>query len=509
VQQLHLVGFTTDHRGLIFSVRRGAKSGGFTVKLDDSVLTAVEELRALIAEEQEAQADGKGSSKRPESSLSVREVQARLRRGRTIEQVAREAGVDAAWVSRFAVPVLAEQAEIIRTARATRMTKQRVGLSGAPLGDAVYRNLAERGLTDPRAELDKAWRARQLTDGMWRVSIKYTLRGRESEAVWEYDEVAGALRARGRLATQLGFREPPRRASKATAASRASTASATKAAKPAKKAKKTTKAKKAKKATKATKARPGARPKKATTAVPPTTARRSSSRQAAKRVAAARRKAAARMESEAERATRRNAALARKAAAKPVVLLPLPPSPLPPPPQPLLLDERSEEPPGWDDDLDLAWDDTDQEEAEREVDELVAELVAEEADELEPEGDVELEPEADVEREPEADVQPGPEDEPESEGEVEVEPVAARPARRRQLRARPADPASAAEQARRQVRVHVTDDGPEPAEGNGPVFRTDLAQPASSPVPPLSLPLEPIEPPPRRRRLRARPLRGR
>ena len=111
MQQLHLVGFTTDHRGLIFSVRRGAKSGGFVVKLDDSVMTAVEELRALIAEE-EVEADGKISSKRLESSLSVREVQARLRRGRTIEQVAREAGVDAAWVSRFAVPVLAEQAEV-------------------------------------------------------------------------------------------------------------------------------------------------------------------------------------------------------------------------------------------------------------------------------------------------------------------------------------------------------------------------------------------------------------
>ena len=85
MQQLHLVGFTTDHRGLIFSVRRGAKSGGFVVQLDESVMTAVEELRALVAEEQAD--DAKASTKRPESSLSVREVQARLRRGRTIEQV--------------------------------------------------------------------------------------------------------------------------------------------------------------------------------------------------------------------------------------------------------------------------------------------------------------------------------------------------------------------------------------------------------------------------------------
>lgn len=462
-------------------MRRGAKSGGFVVKLDESVMTAVEELRALIAEEEAETADGKASSKRPESSLSVREVQARLRRGRTIEQVAREAGVDAAWVSRFAVPVLAEQAEVIRTARATRMTKQRVGLSGAPLGDAVYRNLAERGLADPRAELDKAWRARQLTEGMWRVTIRYTLRGRESEAVWEYDEVTGALRARGRLGSQLGFREPTRRASKAVSTSRS--------AKPAKKAtpaKKTTKAKKAAPSNKVVKEKA------------PTTARRSSSRQASKRVAAARRKAAAHMESEAEKATRRNARLARKAATKPVVLPPRQPIAPPPPPEPLLIDEPSDEPEAWNSDLDLAWDET-----EREVDEFVAQIEAEQADEPEPEAGVELEPEGDVEPETEA----GPAEEPQVEVEVEVEPLPGRPPRRRQLRARPANPASAAEQARRQVLVRLADDGTDGPEANGPVFRSDLAQPASNV--PLSPPLEPIDRPPRRRRLRARPLRGR
>ena len=321
-----MVGFTTDHRGLIFSVRRGAKSGGFVVQLDDSVMNAVEELRALIEEEHAAQADAKASSKRPESSLSVREVQARLRRGRTIEQVAREAGVDASWVSRFAVPVLAEQAEIIRAARATRMMKQRVGLSGAPLGDAVYRNLAERGLVDPREELDKSWRARQLTEGMWLVTMKYTLRGRESEAVWEYDEAASELRARGRLGTQLGFREPTRRTTRAT--------------KP------------------VSPTAPTTRTKKTTKATTPTTARRSSSRQASKRVAAARRAATARMMSEAEKATRRNAALARKAAKKPVVLPPRPPSPPPPEPEPLLVDEEIDEPAGWGDELELAWEET-------------------------------------------------------------------------------------------------------------------------------------------------------
>jgi hypothetical protein len=58
----------------------------------------------------------------------------------------------------------------------------------------------------------------------------------------------------------------------------------------------------------------------------------------------------------------------------------------------------------------------------------------------------------------------------------------------------------------------------QPAASNGPVFRDDLAPPAGDEASisavgqsadvPLSMPLEPIEPPPRRRR-RLRPLRGR
>jgi hypothetical protein len=323
----------------------------------------------------------------------------------------------------------------------------------------VYRNLAERGLADPREQLDKAWRARQLTEGMWVVTLKYVMRGRESEAVWEYDETAGELRARGRLAAQLGFREPTRRAPRAS--------------------------------TSAGRAKPATRAKTAAKAKAPTTARRSSSRQASKRVAAARKAAAARMVSDAERATRRNAALARKAANRPVVLPPRQPVEPPPPLEPVLIDESLDEPSaGGDELLELSRDDTEPAAAEVDV-----------------EVEVEEEVEVEVEVEPEEDV------------EVEVEEE--RPSRRREpLRARPPEAASSAEQARRRVRIRPpADDEVQASEGNGPVFRSDLAQPVSdrpsfprsnagpTPAPPLSMRLQPIEPPRGRRRLR--PLRGR
>ena len=54
MQKLHMVGFTTDHRGLIFSIRRGAKSGGYVVNVDAAIIEAVDELKALLAVEADA-----------------------------------------------------------------------------------------------------------------------------------------------------------------------------------------------------------------------------------------------------------------------------------------------------------------------------------------------------------------------------------------------------------------------------------------------------------------------
>jgi hypothetical protein len=202
------------------------------------------------------------------------------------------------------------------------------------------------------------------------------------------------------------------------------------------------------------------------------------------------------MVSKAEKAGRRNAAVVRKAAKKPVVVpprrrfesRPVEPRPWP---DPLLVEEQLEEPKGWGADLDLALGGIGPEEP---------------VEEHEPAEALDLE----LAAEPEV--------------EIEAPPPLPRPAVRREpLRARAPDPSSPAERARRRVRLRSkAADGVgagDPAEpGNGPVFRSDLAQPASelpsfprsnmgqSPAPPLPVPFEPIEPP---RRQRRRPLRGR
>jgi len=148
LQKLHLVGFTTDHRALILSARRGAKSGGFTLALDPELAGAVNAAleRAAAESGPEEEALAPVPAPRPQSALSVRELQARLRAGRSLEEVAAEAGVDVDWVARFAAPVAAEQARIVESARGAVFARARLGPSDLPLGAAVHRNLAARGV---------------------------------------------------------------------------------------------------------------------------------------------------------------------------------------------------------------------------------------------------------------------------------------------------------------------------------------------------------------------------
>jgi hypothetical protein len=224
VQKLHLVGFTTDRRGLIFSARRGAKSGGFVVLVDDDVRAAVEEALATDAPTA-AEAEAELNQRRPESALSVREVQARLRSGRTIDEVAALAGMEPAWVARFAAPIVAEQAQMVAAVRASVFEKARIGPSALPIGEAVYRNLAEKGVVGTADDLDSGWSARQLADGLWLVSFEYVSRGRPAHAGWDYDEREGTVRARDRLASMLAYRAPAPGAVRAPAARGRSTVS--------------------------------------------------------------------------------------------------------------------------------------------------------------------------------------------------------------------------------------------------------------------------------------------
>jgi len=222
VQQLHLVGFTTDLQGLIFSARRGAKSGSFVVQLDQKLVETIAEAHRRrngdgadggpIEELLEGQAGERprpSRPPRPDSLLTPREIQGRLRTGRTIEQVAREARVDTDWVDRWAAPVIAEQQKVVARARAMTFGKPRGGASVEPLGRSVAWSVANKGVWLAPEQFDLAWSAYQSLDS-WIVRFRYKSRGRDHVAEWE---VTGddELVALDRTASQLAYLDRARR----------------------------------------------------------------------------------------------------------------------------------------------------------------------------------------------------------------------------------------------------------------------------------------------------------
>lgn len=208
MRQLHLVGFTTDHKQLIFSARKGTKSGGFTVALDDHLVGLIDEaLRRGDGDDGDRLAQHRRFA-RQESLLSPREIQSRLRSGSTLTQVASDAGVDEDWIGRFAAPILAEQAQVIGRARELRYATPRKGVSAQPLGTSVRWNVADRGVRLGDDDFDGAWGAFQLRDGSWVVRFVFVSRQRSQIAEWEVDFPSATVTARNRLASNLGYIAP-------------------------------------------------------------------------------------------------------------------------------------------------------------------------------------------------------------------------------------------------------------------------------------------------------------
>lgn len=218
MQQLHLVGFTTDSDSLILSAKKGARSGSFVVPLDERLLEVIADaVRRRNAEAGEEELHAPPELLAPPeppkrtSRLSPREIQARLRAGRSVGEVAREAATDEDWVAKFAPPVLAERARVVARVRDLVFTKPRRGPSGEPLGLSVRWNLAERGIRLIDDEYDGSWSAFHIGDSLWGITFDFVSRGRRQRAEWEVDFADEILVARNRVATDLAYLEPGRR----------------------------------------------------------------------------------------------------------------------------------------------------------------------------------------------------------------------------------------------------------------------------------------------------------
>jgi hypothetical protein len=227
VRQLHVVAVTSDGKSLLLAgAAKGAKPT-HKVAID-------KRLHAALAGELYADSVD-GQSARQESALSPREMQARLRAGETLEEVAAAAGVSTDRVERYFGPVESERGQVIDALQASVMERPRWGASARSIGDSVIANLAAVSALRPESV---GWSTRRRPDGCWVVRLDFVARGRRRAAEWEWEPHEQAATPIDSLASNLGYIEPRSHArARATAANRRTTG--TKAARKKTAAKKT------------------------------------------------------------------------------------------------------------------------------------------------------------------------------------------------------------------------------------------------------------------------------
>jgi hypothetical protein len=220
MNRLYVLGFTHDLKGVVFTQRRNGKTPTFWVPVDPAFMDAIgrlektRSLRARGLEPSSAKAaprkDGKSlppvGRSQARTGFPARQIQQMLREGKTIKTVAAAAKTDLGWIERLAEPVMTERQGVVRLAQRAYMTRARLGAAGLQLGDAVERNLEEKGTTPD--EVDAVWDAKVLTSGVWRVSMRFTNRGKRRAAEWEFRKGSRSIAPRNRLGAQLGWWEP-------------------------------------------------------------------------------------------------------------------------------------------------------------------------------------------------------------------------------------------------------------------------------------------------------------
>jgi Protein of unknown function (DUF3071) len=159
MRELKVVGLDVDGKRIICE---SDDSG------DKFILVPDERLRAALRGDKTGSSQSHNDVEVP-SVLRPKEIQARIRSGASVEQIAASAGVDIDRVARFAHPVLLERARAAELATAAHPVLPD-GPSVLTLLETVTAALIARGL-DPDATNWDAWRNE---DGRWTVQMAWT-----------------------------------------------------------------------------------------------------------------------------------------------------------------------------------------------------------------------------------------------------------------------------------------------------------------------------------------------
>ena len=171
MQELRFVAVSEDGSYAVLAVP--GRSARFTLPIDERLrAVALGQTGRLAQYEIEV-----------ESPLRPKEIQARIRAGETIEEIADAAGIAVERVRWFEGPVLAERAYVAQQAQSASVRRQGDSAPGPRLGEMVPGRLKGAG-ADPD---DAQWDSRKRGDGSWLVQLTFPSGGRLHTAEWVFD----------------------------------------------------------------------------------------------------------------------------------------------------------------------------------------------------------------------------------------------------------------------------------------------------------------------------------
>jgi Protein of unknown function (DUF3071) len=171
MQELRFVAVSEDGRYAVLAIP--GRSARFTLPIDERLrAVALGQTSRLAQYEIEV-----------ESPLRPKEIQARIRAGETVEEIADAAGIAVERVRWFEGPVLAERAYMADQAQTASVRRHGDATPGPRLGEIVAERLNAIG-ADPD---DAQWDAKKRGDGSWQVQLTFTAGGRLHVAEWVFD----------------------------------------------------------------------------------------------------------------------------------------------------------------------------------------------------------------------------------------------------------------------------------------------------------------------------------
>ena len=173
MRELRLIGVDDGGEHLLLAEAEES-DGQFRLPIDDALRTSVRRVRHRPSADV-------GSVPVPDE-LRPRDVQALLRAGVSIDDVAERAGWTTEKVLRYEGPIRAEREHIAGVARGLAVSGA-AGRADSTFGQRVEHRLDGRGV----AADDIVWDSWRGADGAWTVICSFPAGGRQRQAAWHFD----------------------------------------------------------------------------------------------------------------------------------------------------------------------------------------------------------------------------------------------------------------------------------------------------------------------------------